>query len=976
MSPLPDSTLEDLEKIIAALRRERDETLAREAALTEVLQLINSSPSDLASVFDAILGRALNLCGAALGYMLSCDGESFHRVASRGSSPALEAALPPPGPTPGSLAERFVRGENIICSTSLVEDNAYRVGAPAARALVDVGGVRSYAAVALRSGARLLGIIAIYRREVHPFSGEQIALLQNFAAQAVIAMENARLITETREALERQTATAEVLQVINSSPGDLAPVFDAILEKAHAFCGTAKGSMVTYDGERFRTVATRGLSPAYAKLLLEARRELRPSNSPSERLLRGEGLVQIPDLQTEKDPISRAAAELEGARTVLFVPLRKDGALLGYMTTYRQEVRPFSNQQIALLQNFAAQAVIAMENARLLGELRDRTHDLEESLEYQTATSDVLKVISRSTFNLQPVLDTLIETAARLCNSTGAGLAIRQGDVYCYVATFSVNPEWDTRVRELAYVPGRDTVAGRVVLERQTVHVADLLADPEYGLPETITIGGFRTILGVPLLREGEPIGVLALGNEQVRPFTERQIELVRTFADQAVIAIENTRLITETREALKQQTATAEVLQVINSSPGDLAPVFDAMLERAVRLCEFDFSSLWTFDGAAFHPVARHGVPERFWQYLQDHTPPSFARTLAGEPLVHIPDVQGVSAFMETDFTRGLLELGLQPPRSVLIVSLCKDDVLLGVIVAYRREVRPFSEKQIALLQNFAAQAVIAMENARLLGELHQRTEEVAELNRDLEARVAEQVDELGRVGRLKRFLAPQLAELIVSQGDEKILESHRREIVVVFCDLRGYTAFTETAEPEEVLDFLREYHGALGPLVSQYEGTLDQFSGDGIMVFFNDPVPCADPAERAVKMAIAMREEAGKLIVTWRRDGCELGFGAGIAQGYATLGQIGFSERSGYTAIGTVCNLAARLCAEAKDGQILISSRVARAVEAVARLEDLGNLELKGLRRPVAAFNVVQSTSPAEPRPNLTVVARGPGV
>jgi len=205
--------------------------------------------------------------------------------------------------------------------------------------------------------------------------------------------------------------------------------------------------------------------------------------------------------------------------------------------------------------------------------------------------------------------------------------------------------------------------------------------------------------------------------------------------------------------------------------------------------------------------------------------------------------------------------------------------------------------------------------------------------------------------------------------------LESHRREIVVVFCDLRGYTAFTETAEPEEVLDFLREYHGALGPLVSEFEGTLDQFSGDGIMVFFNDPVPCPDPAERAVKMAMAMREEAGKLIAAWRRDGCELGFGAGIAQGYATLGQIGFSDRSGYTAIGTVCNLAARLCAEAKDGQILVSSRVARAVEAIARLEDLGYLELKGLRRPVAAFNVAHSTSPAEARPNLTVVASGPG-
>jgi adenylate cyclase len=291
-------------------------------------------------------------------------------------------------------------------------------------------------------------------------------------------------------------------------------------------------------------------------------------------------------------------------------------------------------------------------------------------------------------------------------------------------------------------------------------------------------------------------------------------------------------------------------------------------------------------------------------------------------------------------------------------------------LLIIDRRDVLPMFER------HFEICMMLIQSLYRRLRQTGEQVEDVLFRSRGLEARVAEQVEELGRVGRLKRFLPPQLAELIVSQGDEKILESHRREIVVVFCDLRGYTAFTETAEPEDQFEFLRQYHGALGPLITEFEGTLDHFSGDGIMVFFNDPVPCPNPAERAVKMAIAMREAAGKLIAAWRLHGCELGFGASIAQGYATLGQIGFSERSSYTAIGTVCNLAARLCAEAKDGQILLSSRIAEAVKSVAKLEDLGNLELKGFRRPVAAFNVAQSTSAADARPNLTVVASNPRV
>ena len=404
-----------------------------------------------------------------------------------------------------------------------------------------------------------------------------------------------------------------------------------------------------------------------------------------------------------------------------------------------------------------------------------------------------------------------------------------------------------------------------------------------------------------------------------------------------------------ERDEALARETATAEVLGVINSSPGDLAPVFDAMLEKALRLCDAAFGTFFSFDGEQFHSVANRGAPAELEGPFRGH----FTRLVDGETIVHIPDLADTDMYrLSLSRTVTLVDIG--GARSTIWLALRKDKMLLGVLVIYRQEVRPFSDKQIALLQNFAAQAVIAMENARLLDELRQRTDQVAELNRGLEARVAEQVEELGRVGRLKRFLAPQLAELIVSQGDEKILESHRREIVVVFCDLRGYTAFTETAEPEEVLDFLREYHGALGPLVSQFEGTLDQFSGDGIMVFFNDPVPIPDPAERAVRMAVAMREAAGQLIAAWRERGRDLGFGAGIAQGYATLGQIGFSDRSGYTAIGTVCNVAARLCAEAKDGQILLSQRVNVALKASVATEQVGALALKGLTQPVVAYNV----------------------
>jgi PAS domain S-box-containing protein len=724
----------ELRRANAELQRRLDEALAREAATAEILKEsleyqtatsdvlrgISRSTFDLQPVLDTLVETAARLCCADIAHIATRDGDVYRPKARFAMSVELDAFVKDQTYTPsrGTMTARTLLEKRIVHVADIATDPEY--AQPEAQRL---GGFRSVLGVPLMRDDAVVGAIVLGRLRVEPFTDKQIELVTTFADQAVIAIENVRLLTETREALDQQTATAEVLQVINSSPDNLAPVFDAILEKAMRLCEVAFGILFTPDREYFQAVAARGVPPALAEYLRHPFTV--PPGSTFDELVSGVSVVQLPDVGADHRPASdarRAAVELGGARTALSVALRKDDEFLGAFFFYRQEVRPFSDKQIALLQNFAAQAVIAMENARLLGELRERTHDLEESLGYQTATSDVLQVISRSTFDLQPVLDTLVETAARLCSADLGLISSREVDGMRVTATFSTTPEYEAFIRGHLLPPGRGSIAGRAFLERRAVQIPDLIADPEFTVAETVTLGKMRTALGVPLMRQGEVIGAISLARQRVEPFTQRQLELVSTFADQAVIAIENTRLITETREALEQQTATAEVLQVINSSPGDLAPVFEAMLEKAVRLCNADQGALFHREGEVYQPVAHVGLPTK----IPLMTTPG-NRSVTGQALLRREIVQVADIATDPEYAEYAVPetITAAMARTAIGVPLLREGQPIGVFGLARRRVEPFTDKQIALLQNFAAQAVIAMENARLLTETREALEQ-----------------------------------------------------------------------------------------------------------------------------------------------------------------------------------------------------------------------------------------------------------
>jgi GAF domain-containing protein len=735
------------------LFNETRDALEQQTATAQILQAISSSPGDLQPVLDTVVRAAAQFCGAPDVVIMRLDNEVLRGAAAvgafgdvltqrLGSVSALELPVSKASVTGRSVVER--RSIHIQDLAAEREDEF-----PLGRELQRQLGHRCVVSTPLLREGVPIGAILLFRSEPKPFSDKQLKLLQLFADQAVIAIENVRLFTELgarnrelTEALEQQTATSEILRVISQSQTNVRPVFETIVRSVLALCDATFSGVYLLDGEIYSLAATAGLtSEERAAFASGYPRKIGPDTVAGRAALERR-VVQTPDLLSDPNYWSSPGSRV-GARTVLGVPMLRDGKAIGSIGVWRSEVKPFSDTQIALLQTFADQAVIAIENVRLFTQLEQRNSALADSLERQTATSEILRVISRSQTDVQPVFDTIAAAVLRLCQASSANVLTFDGTLLHIAALANVNPESENAIRQVYPIrPSRDTAVARAVLTRSVVEIPDILEDADYVMRDASLAAGFRSVLGIPLMRDGNPIGAMAIGRPQPGPYDKAHVELVKTFADQAVIAIENVRLFTELQrrnheitEALERQTATSEILRVISASPRDVQPVFDAIAGAALRLCAATTAMVARYDGTLIHLVAIANLDPGGLAALREvfPRPPSRDTTstraiLTGEVVV-IPDV-----LSDADYTVGnpALRAGY---RSTLAVPLLQAGHPIGCITVGRSEPGTFSDSQIALLQTFADQAVIAIENVRLFTELESRTAELSRSVSELRA-------------------------------------------------------------------------------------------------------------------------------------------------------------------------------------------------------------------------------------------------